>query len=154
MPSHPRPRPPTRPLQWAPMQFAEPGVDLVPPPRQRYDAGLGHSLKEFFRARELLLTLVERDFRVRYKQTILGSFWAVLQPLILLVLFAVVFGRIAKVGSEGVPYMVFAYSALVPWGYFSSAVSRAAVSVVSNLSIVRKTYLPREIFPLASILSS
>ncbi|MBA3551588.1 MAG: ABC transporter permease [Actinobacteria bacterium] len=128
------------------------GID--PPPRQRYPVRLGTALRELSAGRELLLTFAERDLRVRYKQTILGAFWAVLQPFLLMVIFSVVFGRIARVGSEGVPYPVFAYSALVPWGFFSAAVTYGTTCLVVNGAIVRKIYLPREVFPLSSVLSS
>src|SRR5439155_25654818 len=94
-----------------------------PPPRQRYPVDLRRALRELRGSWELLLTFVERDLRVRYKQTILGGLWAILQPFLLMVIFTVVFGRIARVGREGVPYPIFAYSALVPWGFFSGAVA-------------------------------
>lgn len=129
-------------------------LDIVPPPRQRYPVSLRQSLKQLLAARELVLTFAERDLRVRYKQTVLGGVWAILQPVILMVIFSVVFGRIAHVGSEGAPYPVFAYSALVPWGFFAGALTYGTTSLIQSSGIVRKIYLPREIFPLASIVSS
>jgi lipopolysaccharide transport system permease protein len=129
-------------------------LDITPPPRQRYPVRLRRCLRDLIRARELVLTFAERDLRVRYKQTILGAFWAVIQPVLLMVIFSVVFGRIARVGSEGVPYAIFAYSALVPWQFFSAAVSYGTTSLVVNGAIVRKIYFPREIIPLASVLGS
>jgi len=111
-------------------------------------------LRELARARELLVTFVERDLRVRYKQTVLGGLWAILQPFILMVIFSIVFGKIAKVGSEGAPYPIFSYSALVPWGFFSGALTYGTTVLIQNAGILRKIYLPREVFPLASVLSS
>ncbi|MFL5768356.1 MAG: ABC transporter permease [Actinomycetota bacterium] len=91
-------------------------LDRDPPPRQRYRTPLRASLRELAASRELLLTFVERDLRVRYKQAVLGGVWAVLQPLTLMVIFTVVFGRIANIPHGGVPYPIFSYSTLVPWG--------------------------------------
>src|SRR5207247_2681875 len=90
----------------------------------------------------------------RYRQMVLGAAWAVLQPLLFMVVFTFVFGRIARVGSEGVPYPVFAYVALVPWGLFTSAIAYGTVSIVANAAIVRKIQLPREVFALASVASA
>jgi lipopolysaccharide transport system permease protein len=129
-------------------------LEVTPPSRERYRVRLRGSLRDLVRARELVLTFAERDLRVRYKQTILGAFWAVLQPLLLMLIFSVVFGRIARVGSEGAPYAVFAYSTLVPWQFFAAAVGYGTTSLVVNGAIVRKIYFPREIVPLASVLAS
>jgi ABC-type polysaccharide/polyol phosphate export permease len=129
-------------------------LDVEPPPRQRYPVHVRRSLRRLWRAREVLLTFVERDLRVRYKQAVLGAFWAIVQPIMLMVIFTVVFGRIARVGSEGLAYPVFAYSALVPWSLFASSVSYATSSVVGNSAIIRKIALPREIFALSGIISS
>jgi lipopolysaccharide transport system permease protein len=112
------------------------------------------SLRELVASRELLFTFVERDLRVRYKQAVLGGVWAVLQPLVLMVIFTVVFGKIAKVGSEGLPYPVFAYAALVPWSLFTSSINYATSSIIGNSAIVRKIHMPREIFALSGIVSS
>jgi ABC-type polysaccharide/polyol phosphate export permease len=127
---------------------------LQPPPKEKYPVHLGQKVRELFRARELVVTFVERDLRVRYKQAVLGAFWAVAQPLMLMVVFSVVFGRIAKVGSEGLPYSVFAYTALVPFQLFSGSLNYGTSSIVSNWATIRKIYMPREIFPLASVLSA
>ena len=129
--------------------------DLKAPSRQRYPVHLGAKLRELWRARELLLTFVERDLRVRYKQAVLGAFWAIAQPLMLMVVFSVVFGRIARVGTEGIePYMVFSYTALVPFQLFASSLNYGTSSIVSNWATIRKIYMPREIFPLAAVLSA
>ncbi|MEX0832550.1 MAG: ABC transporter permease [Actinomycetota bacterium] len=129
-------------------------LDLQPPPRQRYLLRLGDTLRKLLGARELIITFVERDLRVRYKQAALGAVWAVLQPLMMMVVFTLVFGRIAKVGSEGLPYAIFAYCALVPWQLFSGAITYGTNSIITNAPIVRKIAMPREVFPVASLLSA
>jgi lipopolysaccharide transport system permease protein len=88
---------------------------------------------------------------VRYKQTVIGASWAVLQPLLTMAIFAVVFGHFARIPSDGVPYPIFAYAALLPWTYFSQAVTRSAGSLVGNASLITKVYFPRLIVPLASV---
>jgi lipopolysaccharide transport system permease protein len=144
----------TRPLIPTGLPRTTDDLGIAPPPRRKYPVTTSGSLRELARARELLVTFVERDLRVRYKQTILGGIWAILQPFILMVIFSVVFGKIAKVGSEGVPYPIFSYSALVPWGFFSGALTYGTTVLIQNAGILRKIYLPREVFPLASVLSS
>jgi lipopolysaccharide transport system permease protein len=129
-------------------------LEVHPPPRQRYRTPLRRSLAELVRARELLFTFVERDLKVRYKQAKLGALWAILQPLMLMVVFTVVFGRIAKIGSEGLPYPIFAYTALVPWGLFSGAIGYGTNSIIGASGTIRKIYCPREVFPLTSVLSA
>jgi len=110
----------------------------------------GFDLGAIWEFRELLYFLVWRDISVRYKQTILGAAWAVLQPLLTMVVFTVIFGSFAKIPSDGLPYSVFTFTALVPWTYFSQAISRSGVSLVSDASLVRKVYFPRLLIPLAS----
>jgi ABC-type polysaccharide/polyol phosphate export permease len=129
-------------------------LDREPPPRERYRTPLFASLWELFGSWELLLTFVERDLRVRYKQAVLGGVWAVLQPLILMVIFTVVFGKIARIPHGGVPYPVFSYSTLVPWGFFSGAIAYGTNAIVTNAPIIRKTYCPRELFAISSVFSS
>ncbi len=129
-------------------------LDVTPPPRDPRRVHLWRSLRELFGAYELLFTLTERDLRVRYKQAFLGALWAVLQPLFLMVIFSVVFGRIARVGSEGVPYAIFSYVALVPWGFFSNSVNYATGNITSNAWMIRKVYLPRDVLPLSAMLSA
>jgi len=128
--------------------------ELQPPGKQRYPVRILQKLAELWRARELVYTFVERDLRVRYKQAVLGAFWAIAQPLMLMVVFSVVFGRIAKVPSEGLPYIVFSYVALVPFQLFASSLNYGTSSIVSNWATIRKIYMPREIFPLAAVLSA
>ena len=106
---------------------------------------------ELWHFRELLIALTLREINVRYKQTLLGAAWAILQPASLTVIFTIVFGIFLKVDSGSVPYPVFAYSALLPWTFFATSVSFGALSVVNNGNLVTKVYFPREILPLASI---
>lgn len=108
-----------------------------------------HELWEF---RELLFFLVWRDVKVRYKQTALGMAWAVLQPVMTMVVFSVFFGRLAHIGTDGVPYPVFVYCALLPWQLFAYALSEASNSVVTNQRLLTKVYFPKLILPLASVL--
>ena len=106
---------------------------------------------ELFEARELLYFLVWRDVAVRYKQTVLGVAWAVLQPFFSMVVFTIIFGNFAKMPSDGHPYAVFVYAGLLPWMFFSTAVGGAAQSLVNQQSLLTKIYLPRVFVPTASI---
>lgn len=108
-------------------------------------------LKELWAYRELLWVLTERDIKVRYKQTVLGAAWAVIQPLMLMVVFSVFFGKLAKMPSDGIPYPIFAYCALLPWTFFANALASSAGSVVGSANLISKVYFPRLIIPLASI---
>ena len=108
-------------------------------------------LRELWEYRELLRALAVRDLRVRYKQTVLGVAWAIIQPLVLMAIFSFFFGRLARFPSGGVPYPVFVFSALVPWTFFSSSVSASALSLVESAHLVSKVYFPRIVVPLASI---
>lgn len=110
-------------------------------------------LKELWRYRELLWFFLIRDLKVRYKQTILGASWAILQPFLTMIIFSIFFGRFAQMPSDGVPYPIFAYCALVPWTFFSNGLTAATNSVVSNAGMVKKTYFPRLTLPLATILA-
>lgn len=109
------------------------------------------NLRELWAYRELLWVLTERDIKVRYKQTVLGAAWAVIQPLMLMVVFSVFFGKLAKMPSDGLPYPIFAYCALLPWTFFTNALSSSAGSVVGSANLISKVYFPRLIVPLASI---
>lgn len=110
-------------------------------------------LGELWRYRELLYFFVWRDIKVRYKQTILGAAWAVLQPFLTMVVFSIFFGRLANVPSDDLPYPVFAYAALVPWTFFANGLTQASNSVVSNAGMVKKIYFPRLTLPVASVLA-
>jgi lipopolysaccharide transport system permease protein len=115
-------------------------------------SGWGLGLAELWSRRELIYFFAWRDLKIRYKQTALGAFWAVLQPLVTMLVFSVFFGRLAKVPSSGLPYPVFTLAALVPWGFFSNSVSQAATSLVTNASLLTKIYFPRLAAPIASVL--
>ena len=108
---------------------------------------------ELWAYRGLLLSLAARQIRVRYKQTILGAAWAVIQPVTQMVIFSLIFGRMAKLPSEGFPYPIFVYSGLLAWNYFAAATGSAAGSLVSNAHLVSKVYFPRLIIPFAAVLA-
>ena len=114
--------------------------------------GLFHlDLRSVWHYRELLYFLVWREVKVRYKQTAIGAAWAIFQPLMTMVIFTVVFGNFAKIPSDGLPYPIFAYTALLPWTYFSQALSRSGASLVGNANLITKVYFPRLIIPLAGV---
>ena len=110
-------------------------------------------LRELWAYRELLYFFIWRDVKVRYKQTALGVSWAILQPFFTMVIFSLFFGRLAKVPSDGVPYPIFAYTALLPWTFFAHGVTLSANSLVSNANLVKKVYFPRMAIPVAAVLS-
>src|SRR5579859_7502045 len=110
-------------------------------------------LEELWEYRELLYFLIWRDIKVRYKQTALGAAWAVLQPLLTMLVFSIFFGHLAKVPSDGIPYPVFVYAALLPWQLFSNALSESANSLVGSQNLIKKVYFPRLVVPLSSVLS-
>lgn len=114
-------------------------------------AGIGFA--ELWQFRELLGVLTAKSIRVRYRQTILGVGWAVIQPFMVMVVFSVFFGRLAKMPSDGLPYPLFAYAALVPWWYFANALTASANSLVDNRDLITKVYFPRLLLPLAPALS-
>jgi len=107
--------------------------------------------KELWAYRELLSVLALRDIKVRYKQTVLGVAWAIIQPLAAMLIFTIIFGRLAKIPSEGYPYAIFVYSALLPWTFFANALSTSGNSLVGSSHLVSKIYFPRLIIPMASI---
>jgi ABC-2 type transport system permease protein/lipopolysaccharide transport system permease protein len=109
------------------------------------------AVRELWHYRELILSLAERDLRVRYKQAALGVAWALLTPVLLMGAFSLVFTKFTHVGPQGVPYPVFSYVGLIPWSFFSTALSRGGTSLVLNIPLLNKLYCPREVFPLASI---
>jgi lipopolysaccharide transport system permease protein len=113
----------------------------------------GQDLRELYMYRDLLGLLVRRDVTIRYKQSTIGVAWAVIQPLVLMVLFSIVFGRFAKLPSDGVPYPLFVLSALLPWLYFAKSLSGASDSLVGSANLVTKVYFPRLILPISKTLS-
>ena len=116
--------------------------------------GISLNLKELWEYKELFYFFTWRDIKVKYKQTILGFLWAVLQPFLMMIIFTLFFNKMLKVPSGSVPYAVFAYSGLILWNVFSTGVSNAGNSMVANANIIKKIYFPRLIIPISSILVS
>ncbi|MBE0602546.1 MAG: ABC transporter permease [Deltaproteobacteria bacterium] len=110
-------------------------------------------VKEFWQYRELLYFFVWRDLKVKYKQTVLGALWAIIQPFCTMVVFTIFFGKLAKMPSDGIPYPVFSYSALVPWTYFTTSLASAGNCLIGNSNLLTKVYFPRVSIPVASVLS-
>lgn len=111
------------------------------------------NLRELWQYREMIYFLTWRDVKVRYKQTVLGAAWAIVQPFFTMVVFSIFFGRLAQIPSEDVPYPIFAYAALVPWTYFANALGQSANSLVQNERVITKVYFPRLILPIAASLA-
>jgi len=111
------------------------------------------SFSDLWAYRELLFFLTWRDVKVRYKQTALGAAWAILQPLFMMVIFTIFFGRLAGVGSSGIPYPLFALAGLVPWTFFSNAITASGNSLVGSANLITKVYFPRLIVPAAAMLA-
>jgi lipopolysaccharide transport system permease protein len=110
-------------------------------------------LKEIWNYRELLYFLTKRDIKVRYKQTVLGGLWAIIQPVFTMVVFTLFFGRLAKMPSDGIPYPIFVYAGLLPWIYFANAVSASGNSLVGSANLITKVYFPRLIIPASASLA-
>jgi lipopolysaccharide transport system permease protein len=110
-------------------------------------------IKELWTYRELLYFLIWRDVKVRYKQTALGAAWAIIQPLLTMVVFSLFFGRLAKIPSDGVPYPIFSYAALVPWTFFANGLTQSSNSLVGSANLITKVYFPRLTIPIATVLS-
>lgn len=111
-------------------------------------------LKEIWLYRELLYFFTWRDIKVRYKQTVIGVLWVLLQPLITMIVFSIFFGRFAKIPSEGIPYPIFVYAGLLPWTLFAQGLTRSTESLVSDSNLIKKVYFPRLIIPIAATLSA
>lgn len=109
--------------------------------------------REFWAYRELLFFLTWRDIKVRYKQTVLGAAWAILQPVLTMLVFSIIFGRLAKLPSEGIPYPVFTFTALLPWQLFAFALTSSSNSLIDSQNLITKVYFPRLIVPLASTIA-
>lgn len=135
----------------------EPKTNLPEPPLENFiewsDSLAGHA-RELWRHRELLWLLTLREIKVRYKQTALGVAWAVLQPLSLMVVFTVFFSWFARIESDGIPYPLFSYAALLPWIFFSTSLSFAIPSLIANSNIITKIYFPREVIPLSAVMAA
>ena len=109
--------------------------------------------KKIWNYRELLYFLTKRDIKVRYKQTVLGGLWAIIQPVFTMVVFSILFGRLAKMPSDGIPYPIFVYAGLLPWTYFSNALSASGNSLVGSANLITKVYFPRLIIPASASLA-
>jgi lipopolysaccharide transport system permease protein len=110
-------------------------------------------LQELWEYRELLYFLVWRDVKVRYKQTVLGAAWAIIQPFFTMVVFSLFFGKLAKMPSDGIPYPLFSFAALVPWAFFANGLSQASNSLVGSAHLITKVYFPRLVVPISSVIS-
>ncbi|MBV9543206.1 MAG: ABC transporter permease [Chloroflexi bacterium] len=111
------------------------------------------NLRELWEYRELAYLLGWRDVTIRYKQTVFGAAWAIIQPFLMMVAFSIFFGQLARVPSNGIPYPIFSYAALLPWNYFSQSMMRASNVLVSSSSLITKVYFPRMLLPISSVLS-
>jgi lipopolysaccharide transport system permease protein len=111
------------------------------------------NLRDLWEYRELLYFLTWRDIKVRYKQTLLGAAWAIIQPFFTMVVFSLFFGKLAGVPSDGIPYPLFSFAALVPWTFFAYSLSQSANSLVGNANLIQKVYFPRLVIPVSSVLS-
>jgi lipopolysaccharide transport system permease protein len=127
----------------------DPIVTIIAPPK----GWIGLQLRELWEYRDLLYFWVWRNLKIRYKQTILGASWAIIQPFFTMVVFSIFFGKLAGISSEGVPYPIFTYCALIPWTYFANSVSLASNSLVDQENVITKIYFPRLFAPLASTLT-
>lgn len=110
------------------------------------------NLRELWNYRDLLTFLAWRDISVRYKQTLLGAAWAILQPVMTMIVFSIIFGQLADIPSDGVPYPIFSFAALLPWQLFSTAITQSSNSLVGNANLLSKVYFPRIIIPIASMM--
>jgi lipopolysaccharide transport system permease protein len=125
-------------------------------PRTRREASRGWAwpkLRELWEYRELLFFFAWRDIKVRYRQTVMGALWAIIQPFFTMVIFSLFFGRLANVPSDGLPYPIFSFTALVPWTFFANALAQASNSLVINANMVKKIYFPRLALPIATVLA-
>jgi lipopolysaccharide transport system permease protein len=139
----------TAPASPLPVQHTAPSIVRIEPPRGWLDLRLG----EVWAYRELLYFFVWRDIKVRYKQTVIGVAWVVLQPLLTMGVFTLFFGRLAKLPSDGLAYPVFYFTALVPWNYFSTALQSCTAVVVDNQRVITKVFFPRLVLPLSAVVS-
>jgi lipopolysaccharide transport system permease protein len=110
------------------------------------------NLIELWEYRELLFILAWRDMSIRYKQTILGGLWAIIQPFVTMIIFSVVFGKLAKMPSDDIPYPIFSYAALVPWAFFVNALNKSSLSLISNTNLINKVYFPRLVLPVSAVI--
>jgi len=129
---------------------------LSPPPHLRIEPSRGFvplKIRELWEYRELLYFLIWRDVKVRYKQTVLGVLWAIIQPVLTMIVFSIFFGKLAKLSSDGTPYPIFSFAALVPWTLFANGLTQASGSLVASSNLIQKVYFPRLIIPIATVLA-
>jgi lipopolysaccharide transport system permease protein len=129
-------------------------VSVVPVTIIRPSRGwISLNLRDLWEYRELLYFLTWRDIKVRYKQTVLGAAWAIIQPFFTMVVFSLFFGKLAKVPSDDIPYPIFSYAALVPWTFFANGLSQSSTSLVASANLIQKVYFPRLVVPISSVIS-
>lgn len=137
-----------------PKQEGSIGADALPFLRIQPSKGwVSLRLGELWEYRELLYFLTWRDIKVRYKQTALGAAWAIIQPFFTMVVFSLFFGKLAKMPSDGIPYPIFAYAALVPWAFFAGGLGQSSNSLVGSANLIKKIYFPRLAIPISTVLS-
>ena len=149
MPNVPKNMP--APLETSPRTTAPARPFLIIEPTSGWQA---INLRELWQFRDLLTTLAQRDVKLRYRQTALGALWVLLQPLMAAGIFSFVFGKVAKLPSDGLPYFVFSYAGLLGWNAFSSTLTKASASLTSNANLVSKVYFPRLVLPLSVVFST
>lgn len=133
-----------------------PSASLTPLPVVRIRPTQGWAslqLRDLWEYRELLFFLTWRDIKVRYQQTILGVAWAIIQPVITMVVFSFFFGNLAKMDSDGIPYPIFSFAALVPWSFFASSLTQASTGMVTHANLIKKVYFPRLAIPIARVMA-
>jgi lipopolysaccharide transport system permease protein len=129
-------------------------IDKLPRTRRQASEGWAWPrFRELWEYQELLFFFAWRDIKVRYRQTVMGALWAIIQPFFTMVIFSLFFGRLANVPSDGVPYPVFSYTGLVPWTFFANALAQASNSLVVNANMIKKIYFPRLALPIATVLA-
>jgi lipopolysaccharide transport system permease protein len=136
------------------MQSRKPNTELPDKPLILIEprrSSIALNLHELWQYRDLLYILTLRDIKVRYKQTVLGVLWAIIQPLFMMIIFTAFFGRLAGIPSDGIPYPLFVYAGLLPWTFFSNALNSSGNSLVGNSSLITKVYFPRMIIPIAAV---
>jgi lipopolysaccharide transport system permease protein len=132
------------------------GLANTSPDRVRIEPSRGWAdlkLRDLWEFRELLYFLTWRELKVRYKQTVLGASWAIIQPFFTMIVFSLFFGKLAGVPSDGIPYPIFSYAALVPWTFFANGLTNASNSMVGNANLIKKVYFPRLVMPISTLLS-
>jgi lipopolysaccharide transport system permease protein len=136
------------------MAAADPFTEIPTVTNEPSRGAFGFDLKPLWEYRQLLFFFTWRDLKVRYKQTVLGASWALLQPLLATVVFTIFFGRVAKLSSDGVPYLIFSFAGTLPWTYFSNAMTAGSNSLVSAASMIAKVYFPRIALPISAVIGS